>query len=243
MQPTVLPALVARTRRRRSHQLGAPTGVLAQAFDESQSVDKVLFRLRIEGCRSVANATPAPRRAAGVIDPATYKPQTEFDNTPWRFDMSQNGKRMTAEEFDAWMKARGVRVAKGGAALPPARRAGDPRRAGCARQRRHAGTAPTAPRRARTPRRRHAAPRHRRAADVARTRLTSPHAPQPAWPHGTAPRTGARAVQARRVFAHAKPREWIRAGRVSVDGRIVRDPEFPTIAGRHRIARRRPRAR
>ena len=27
--------------------------------------------------------------------------------------MSQNGKRMTAEEFDAWMKARGVRVAKG----------------------------------------------------------------------------------------------------------------------------------
>ena len=30
--------------------------------------------------------------------------------------------------------------------------------------------------------------------------------------------------------------EWIRAGRVSVDGRVVRDPEFPTIAGRHRIA-------
>jgi len=26
--------------------------------------------------------------------------------------MSQNGKRMTAEEFDAWMKARGVRVVK-----------------------------------------------------------------------------------------------------------------------------------
>lgn len=30
--------------------------------------------------------------------------------------------------------------------------------------------------------------------------------------------------------------EWIRAGRVSVDGRVVRDPEFPTIAGKHRIA-------
>ena len=30
--------------------------------------------------------------------------------------------------------------------------------------------------------------------------------------------------------------EWIRAGRVAVDGRVVRDPEFPTIAGRHRIA-------
>ena len=29
--------------------------------------------------------------------------------------------------------------------------------------------------------------------------------------------------------------EWIRAGRVRVDGRIVRDPEFPTVAGVHRI--------
>ena len=29
---------------------------------------------------------------------------------------------------------------------------------------------------------------------------------------------------------------WIRAGRVQVDGRVIRDPEFPTIAGKHRIA-------
>jgi hypothetical protein len=50
---------------------------------------------------------------AANADPATYKPQTEHDNTPWRFDMSQDGKRMTADEFDAWMKARGVRVARG----------------------------------------------------------------------------------------------------------------------------------
>jgi hypothetical protein len=27
--------------------------------------------------------------------------------------MTQNGKRMTADEFDAWMKARGVRVVQG----------------------------------------------------------------------------------------------------------------------------------
>lgn len=96
-----------------SHQLGAPTGVLAQAFDESQSVDQVLLRLRIESCRSIASALPAPSPGSGIIDPATYKPKTEFDNTPWRFDMSQNGKRMTADEFSAWMKARGVRVARG----------------------------------------------------------------------------------------------------------------------------------
>jgi len=117
VQPTVLPALSPELTVP-SHQLGAPTGVLAQAFDESQSVDNVLFRLKLEGCRSVANA--APGASPGVIDPASYKPQTQFDNTPWRFDMNQNGKRMTAEEFDQWMKSRGVRVAKGAGAAAPA---------------------------------------------------------------------------------------------------------------------------
>lgn len=50
-----------------------------------------------------------------------YVPKTKFDNTPWRFDMNQNGKRMTSEEFDAWMKAKGIRVATGkpGAETPP----------------------------------------------------------------------------------------------------------------------------
>src|SRR5688572_29993399 len=113
VRPTLVPALAPELALP-SHQLGAPTGVLSQAFDESQSVDQVLFRLRVEGC-SVANALPAPTPASGIIDPATYKPKTEFDNTPWRFNMSQNGKQMTADEFSAWMKARGVRVAKGGA--------------------------------------------------------------------------------------------------------------------------------
>ena len=112
VRPTLVPALAPELALP-SHQLGAPTGVLSQAFDESQSVDQVLFRLRVEGC-SVANALPAATPASGIIDPATYKPKTEFDNTPWRFNMSQNGKQMTADEFSAWMKARGVRVAKGG---------------------------------------------------------------------------------------------------------------------------------
>mgnify|MGYP001606680566 CR=1 FL=1 len=35
-----------------------------------------------------------------------------------RFDMQQNGRSMTAKEFDAWMKARGIRVAKGAPAKP-----------------------------------------------------------------------------------------------------------------------------
>lgn len=98
-------------------QLGAPSGVLAHSFDEALSVDRVLLRLRIEGCQNVAKTLPAApsAAAAGASSAAAYKPKTEFDNTPWRFDMNQNGKRMTAEEFDAWMKSRGVRVAKGAA--------------------------------------------------------------------------------------------------------------------------------
>lgn len=109
--PALAPQLVAP-----APQLGAPQGVLAHAFSQAQSVDTVLLRLRIDKCRTMAMATQ-PGVPGGLIDPATYKPKTEFDNTPWRFDMNQNGKRMTADEFDAWMKARGVRVARGGAAI------------------------------------------------------------------------------------------------------------------------------
>nr|WP_243708188.1 hypothetical protein [Luteimonas arsenica] len=97
-----------------SYMLGANSGVLGHAYDESQTVDEVLLRRRIESCRNVAIAVPAS--VADPNDPGAYKPKTEFDNTPWRFDMNQNGKRMTADEFDAWMKARGVRVARGNAA-------------------------------------------------------------------------------------------------------------------------------
>lgn len=82
-------------------QLGSQRGVLAPAFDESQSVDNVLWRLRVEGCRSVAAA------AVPAADAAGYVKKTEFDNTPYRFNMTQNGKRMTADDFDAWLQANG----------------------------------------------------------------------------------------------------------------------------------------
>src|SRR5690606_3438268 len=100
-------------------QLGVPGGVLSQAYDAALSVDQVLLRLQVERCRDIAGATPAP----GVVDPANpaaYKPRTEFDNTPWRFNMSQNGRNMTADEFSAWMESRGVRVARGAAPVPAA---------------------------------------------------------------------------------------------------------------------------
>ena len=99
-------------------QLGMPAGVLAQAYGEAVSVDAVITRIRIENCRSVASSIPASS-PANPNDPAAYKKRSEFDNGPWRFDMTQGGKRMTADEFDAWMKARGVRVARGSAPVTP----------------------------------------------------------------------------------------------------------------------------
>ena len=95
--------------------LGAPSGVLSQGTDASQSLDQVLLRIRIESCRNVANIAPLP----GTVEPgnpAAYKPRTQFDNTPWRFNMSQNGRNMTADEFSAWMESKGVHVARGAGA-------------------------------------------------------------------------------------------------------------------------------
>lgn len=37
-----------------------------------------------------------------------------------RFEMTQYGRQMSAEDFDAWMKARGIRIAKGPQATKPA---------------------------------------------------------------------------------------------------------------------------
>ncbi|WP_222565634.1 hypothetical protein [Novilysobacter antarcticus] len=133
MQRTVI-VPVASEFRTPGRQLGAPSGVLSQALSESLSAEQVLFRKQLEGCATVASiapvvspgslpaATVAPAAVGttdattGVptsADPAAYKPRTEFDNTPWRFSMSQNGQRMTADAFDEWMKAKGLQVVGG----------------------------------------------------------------------------------------------------------------------------------
>ena len=81
----------------------------AMAVECALTAQFVIERAR----RQAAAPVSAPAPGSPGADPNTYVPKTQFDNTPWRFDMNQNGKRMTAEEFDAWMKAKGIRVAKG----------------------------------------------------------------------------------------------------------------------------------
>jgi outer membrane protein OmpA-like peptidoglycan-associated protein len=64
---------------------------------------------------SASGQSPAAQES---VNPAAYVPKTEHDNTPWRFNMQQDGKGMSAEAFEAWMKQRGVRVATGKPAMP-----------------------------------------------------------------------------------------------------------------------------
>lgn len=50
------------------------------------------------------------------------------------------------------------------------------------------------------------------------------------------PRYGlARVLSKQGLCSRSEAAKWIAAGRVSVDGRVVRDPEFPIVQGRHRI--------
>ena len=61
-------------------------------------------------------STPAPRElVAAAVQTSALQADAGED---WRFDMHQDGRAMTADEFDAWMKARRARVATGRAGKP-----------------------------------------------------------------------------------------------------------------------------
>lgn len=60
----------------------------------------------LTGCatdRALTGHAPSP--PAPVVKTTAGKPN--------RFAMTQNGRRMSASDFDAWMKSRGIRIAKG----------------------------------------------------------------------------------------------------------------------------------
>jgi len=86
-------------------QVGTGVG-FSQLFAEGTTVELVLARVKHHECRAMMPTVPQAG-AAG-----SFQPQPG-DAQAWRFNMTQNGKRMTADEFDAWMKARGVRVVQG----------------------------------------------------------------------------------------------------------------------------------
>ena len=62
----------------------------------------------LSGCASRQPLAGLPE--SGTSSPNTVPIAVGKSN---RFQMTQNGRQMSADDFDAWMKARGIRVAKG----------------------------------------------------------------------------------------------------------------------------------
>jgi len=94
-------------------QIGSRGGGLADGFDPAYSVARVLQRQQWALCREAIAIALAPAvPAAPTSLHAHYIKQTEFDNTPYRFNMTQGGKRMTADDFDAWLETNGYSVGR-----------------------------------------------------------------------------------------------------------------------------------
>ena len=68
--------------------------------------------------QDLAEAAAAPTVAAATAAPVQGAAAAPAAGTDWRFDMRQDGRAMTADEFDAWMKSRRARVATGRAGKP-----------------------------------------------------------------------------------------------------------------------------
>ena len=96
-------------------RLGADSLLMASAFDATGA--KQQPQLRMDGMLAAAKKKPgtsAPKAAAAPVSQPT--------DTSKRFNMTQDGKKMTADDFDAWMKKNGYRVATGA----PAKAAEEP---------------------------------------------------------------------------------------------------------------------
>ncbi|MGV8932213.1 MAG: septal ring lytic transglycosylase RlpA family protein [Luteimonas sp.] len=121
-------------------------GVLPSARASERSLP-LSVRPATAGRANVMHAAAQPAAAtAGASDMATAtaasvvaKPASDLD---WRFDMRQDGKAMTADQFDAWMKSRRARVATGKAGKPDPSGSATP--VVVASRGRNAGTTPAA---------------------------------------------------------------------------------------------------
>lgn len=92
---------------------GADGVLMATAFASGNAADRPVIGAgtTVEAAKSKKKSTKlAPKPAAPTVAQPT--------DTSKRFNMTQDGKRMTADDFDAWMKKNGYRVATGAPATP-----------------------------------------------------------------------------------------------------------------------------
>jgi rare lipoprotein A len=128
-------APVATTTGNGALQLPAGVHIATGKPQPASAMDKLIEGVLPIGTAHAGErvASAAKPSAAATGDAAsTPAPASDLD---WRFDMRRDGKAMTADEFDAWMKSRRARVATGkagkpdpyGAAAPGARARSTPR--------------------------------------------------------------------------------------------------------------------
>lgn len=101
---TLIAALAAAFALNGAVQAAEPPSAPPVGATVRESQDSTLANANANATRGSSSAAAIPASTAG------YVPKTKYDNTPYRFNA---GKRFTAAEFDAWMKSRGIRVAKG----------------------------------------------------------------------------------------------------------------------------------
>lgn len=74
-------------------------------------VPALLCSLSIAVLLGACASSPRSASAQRTPQPAASTPSAK--QGPNRFEMTRNGTRMTADDFDAWMKSRGIRIAEG----------------------------------------------------------------------------------------------------------------------------------
>jgi len=72
----------------------------------------------LAGCASTGPQATAPKPVTVTVEAASVAQKDALGN--YRFLMQQDGANMSADQFDAWMKANGIRVAQGAPAAPAA---------------------------------------------------------------------------------------------------------------------------
>ncbi|MEZ0469110.1 septal ring lytic transglycosylase RlpA family protein [Luteimonas salinilitoris] len=101
---------------RRDHEaVAAPAPAPAEAPvvppAAASAIDQLVEALPL----AAASAGTRPATAPAGAQPANVQPAAAED---WRFDMMRDGRVMTADEFDAWMASRRIRVATGKPGVP-----------------------------------------------------------------------------------------------------------------------------
>ncbi len=92
----------------------------------SSAMDTLVAAIPVAGAKAaelppgvrIATGKPTPLSGAAVAVAAPTVASAAPARTEHRFDMQQNGKPMSAQEFDAWMKSRQLSVATGKPATP-----------------------------------------------------------------------------------------------------------------------------